>query len=574
MKDSFFAIKKYYIYVIMLVQTALILFSFSGQGSFYYWDSFYSFRTAHYASGSTPDNHNIIDDPEFTPDEWMDVGYVRDNLVVDRDESVLADPITYTVRNWLRQPYWVTCNLVEAIFTPGEFSGWPIIGLGVILFIITQLMLYRLVIGIGGQPVEALLTIVMFGFCGMTVSVATYVRFYIYSAMLCVAFTYLHMLIWDTPARRWYRILIYEALAMLLVLWNISISQFSLFYVCVFIFAFLIVLGLHRRFAEMLVYGLPIVAGGILYLIKNPVYLDMLFHPHDVYAVAEGPTHWVLEKLLTLTPLTFAERSVHEFSLIAKYGFGYVPAFLLFMVLLVWFMIRLVRHRRSAGRSKQGDTDPGTIAARPGQIITHPLQWVMLATMVGYIIIACALHFYTEMRYSIHVFPLIAWFAGLMLVRITDELMEVIRQKWASVDCRLAYIPVILIIISVLVGTLSGRRVVYVYDYGDDVVSYLDQHAVDYVVISQWDTSHGDSTDIVYQTTYLFDDDVKFVAVKGADEISDKLPEEFIYATRIDTDDARREADEYYALGFKAVWTDEVGVYRFYHLVRESGIDG
>lgn len=557
-------------FLIILIQSILILALFSRQGSFYYWDSFYSFRTAHYVSGSTPGNHNIIDDPDFTPDEWMDVGYVRDNLVVDRDESVLADPIDYTLKTWIWQPYWVTFNLIEAVFTPGELCWWPLIGLSIIFFIITQILLYRLVIRLGGRPAEALLTIVMFGFCGMTMSVATYVRFYVYSAMLCVAFTYLHMLIWDSPARHWYSILIYEAFAMLFALWNVNISQFSLFYICVFVFSFLIVLGVHRRFAEILIYGIPVVAGGILYLIRNPSYLDMLLHPADVYAVAEGPTFWVMENLVTLTPLTFAERCAHEFSLIAKYGFGYMLTFLLFMALLAWFVIRLVRSRRVADRSKQAGVDPETIVAKPTKIITHPLQWVMLATMVGYIIIACALHFYTEMRYSIHVFPLISWFAGLMLVRITDELSYVIRSRWPSADSRLAYIPIVLIIISVLVGTLSGRRVVYVYDYGDDVVSYLDQHEVDHVVISQWDESSGDSTDIVYQTTFLFDDDVQFVAVKDADEIADKLPEEFIYATRIDQDDAHAEAEEYYELGYEPVWTAEVSVYRYYHMIQEK----
>ena len=34
-------------------------FIFSRQGSFYYWDMFYSFRNINYASASTPENHNI-----------------------------------------------------------------------------------------------------------------------------------------------------------------------------------------------------------------------------------------------------------------------------------------------------------------------------------------------------------------------------------------------------------------------------------------------------------------------------------------------------------------------------------
>ena len=533
-KDSRMINKKSCVYLIIVIQAFLIIFWFSRQGSFYYWDMFYSFRNTNYASASTPGSHNIVDDEWFQSDKWLDTSLARDILIVDYEESVLNDPLQVSIKSFIKQPYWIVMNALEALLTPGRISGWPGILFNVILFALTQLLLFNLVYKLSGDDNQAFLTILLYGFCGMSMSIATYVRFYVFSCLMCVAFTYIHACILDVSYKKWYKILFLEALALLFAWWSMSISQFSMFYVALFIMLYAIALVVKRRYLEFAIYLGPMVLGSIWFLSLNHKYLDMLTNPAEVYArMPEGsPTWWVLDMLLTLTPRTFAERAIHELLLVGKYGFGYWPILILIIILLLVYLIK----------------------QRKFDYFHHPMEWVMLGTMVGFITVATALRFYTEARYSSQVFPLISWFAAVVLMGI-----------WRMPDNkRIAGLLTAIVVGSIVVSVVSGKRVVYVITEGQDIVDFIEAKNVQNTITAYYGDS-GVSYDIIYQTVSLLDDSSKFMAVDELDNVSEELPDELLYVTR----DYSDYVDDFEARGYEIEWQSQAGVYTFYYLNKD-----
>lgn len=523
------------IWGVLLAQTLLIIFWFSRQGAFLYWDMFYSFQKIHYASESTAINHYIVNDTEFKENEWLDVGYVQDILKVDYEESVLKDSPISIVKNIYKNPYWTIMNAIEAIFSNGVISGWPGIAFNIIMLILSQVLLSKILYRFTSDYRYALLTVIIYGFCGMTISLATYVRFYIFSCFLCIAFTYIHILMWDEAGKKWYKFILLEIIALLFAKQNAELAQFSIFYSMFFVLLFGIALFKNKYYKECLFYSLPVIGGGTAFLTLNTNYLNIIKNPAKVYSElpSSGPLHWVLEMLLTLSPRTFVERTVHEMLLIGKYGFGYWPVFMLIIVLIAVYVFK---HRGL-------------------KIFSHPVEWVMFGTILGYLFIAISLRFYTEMRYSAQVFPLLAWFISTLLLRVREKT----KKQW-MIDCF-----IVGIVAALIISTVSGQRVVYVYDYGNDVVDNIERQGVMNTVV-QYYGDNGESNDTIYQTIYLLNSSSKYMATRNVNEISDNLPEEFMYVTRYYSDDV----ENCNKLGYDVVWNAEAGIYRYHYLKKSA----
>ena len=329
-------------YLLVLIQILFIILCYSRQGSFYYWDTFFSFQRIHYTSASTPGNHYIFEDRDYTTDEWKDISFVQDKLVVNYEESVLKDPPKILLRNLFKQPYWTIMNAVEAIFSSGKFTGWPGIVFNLVFLFLTQILLIKLAYKYTSNYVYSLVTVFIYGFCGMTLSLSTYVRFYIFSCFLCVAITYIHTIIWEVNAGSWYLILLWEIVAAILAKWSIELAPFSIFFIALFMVLFDIALFVRKRIRELLIYGVPLFAGGIVYIVTRTDYINILLNPKK-YLENESSgdaVNWVVEVLLTLTPKTFIERATHEFMIVGKFACGYWPV-LVILVLMLDFILKL-----------------------------------------------------------------------------------------------------------------------------------------------------------------------------------------------------------------------------------------
>ncbi len=524
---KFMVNKQKYFMAIIFTQILLIVFWVSRQGSLY-WDAYYTFENAHYVSASTSSNHYINSDSEFEMNKWIDSAYVKDTLYVDFDESVLADAPQESGKILLKKPYFWMLNMIEALLSSGHISRWPGVFLNIILFIIVQVLLYKSVRRLSKDANQALLAVSIYGFCGMALSMTTYVRFYVFSTMLLMAVVYLHICMWEDENARWYKLLLFEAISLLLIYWGMSITQLTLFFYASFIFIYNIALLIKKRYKEFALYVLPVGIGGLFYLVKYTDYMYILLNPQEAAGKLEGPALWVVESLLSITPVSLIDRLAHTFLYMGKYGFGYWPVFLLFILVIVAIVIK---HKKIT-------------------FIHSTMEWILFIEFIVFMLIATCLNFYVQTRYTSYIYPILAWLISAVLVSVVNDYGLKYAQILGTV-----------LIGSILISTVSGKRVDFVFEQDREPLSRIEASGVKDVVVLQIDLYNRDA-EIIYDVAHHTSDDARLLPVLEDDieKMQGMYPDEFIMANISEYD----KSDRFVKMGYEIEWKEETYFYSYY----------
>lgn len=336
------AIRKEQAAVIVVIAIQLIFMVYWGtQKSGYYVDEFFTYDNAHYLSASTPKRIKLYDADFLTYDEWHEISELKSTLTVTREEALLHDPAGYNLKVWFtRYPYMVLFHYVQALFFEGELSKWSAIALNIVLFLLNQILLYRLAHGISGDRTAAVLAVALYGFTGMAASMTVYVRFYMLVTLWMTLYTCLHVRMWEED--NMVKNLLMEFLSVVILYQAYRDSPLAAIQGVGMVCAFLAGLLIRKRYRQAAAYGIPIVGGGLAYVLLKTDYAGYILHPEkfadaDVTNVA---TAGLLGNFLTLTPGAFVQRMTELSHVVCRYLFGHalvLGAYLLLAaVLLVW----------------------------------------------------------------------------------------------------------------------------------------------------------------------------------------------------------------------------------------------
>lgn len=320
--------------ILLLIQILYMIYWGNAKGGFYV-DEFFTYDNAHYISASTPKRVKLYDAGYMEYGKWFDVQELKSTLTVDRNISLLNDGIAYNVKAFLKKPYMAVLNCVEAFFYPGELSKWSGISINILFFAIAQIFLYMLAKKITCSDISALLSVAMFGFSGLAISIIAYVRFYMLVNMWMIIFLYLHSLMWTENDLK--KNIIYEVFAMAALYLAFRNSPLVVLEGAAVIFLFSISLPARKRKQQFLFYAVPIFAGGILYMALFTGYMQIAF---NTGGVAEGSmgvaAASLVRNLLNLTPANFADRSIVLLHLINDYLFAhaFVAAAVVVLILI------------------------------------------------------------------------------------------------------------------------------------------------------------------------------------------------------------------------------------------------
>lgn len=112
------------------------------------------------------------------------------HITIEQDDLLIAKPIEVVDALAHRNVYYTILNLA-ATFTAGTLTKWTGIGLNLLLFILTQIVLYRLVARICNSFRCAVIAILIYGFSAGGISTVLYMRCYmLLILMLLVAFSF------------------------------------------------------------------------------------------------------------------------------------------------------------------------------------------------------------------------------------------------------------------------------------------------------------------------------------------------------------------------------------------------
>ena len=151
-----------------------------------------------------------------------------------------------------------------------------------------------------------------------------YVRFYMLITFWMTLYTYLHVLMWQEDSIRKNLVMEFGAVAILYLAYKNS--PLAVIQGVGVIGAFLVGLMMRKRYRQAVVYGLPVVGGGVMYVLLKTDYIGYVLHPEkfadaDITNIA---TESLLDNFLALTPGSAVDRSIELARLICQYLFGHI----------------------------------------------------------------------------------------------------------------------------------------------------------------------------------------------------------------------------------------------------------
>lgn len=383
---------KYLVIAVIVIQVGVIIYWGNQKGG-YYWDEFFTFDNAHYASSITPDRVKLYDAEFMEYDKWFDLGKLKSTLTVTRENSLFNDSFAYNLNKLMRGKGYneVALNYVETIFFPGKLTKWSAISLNIILFIINQILLYKIAYRMTEKKNTALFAMMLYGFSGMAISMTVFIRFYMWVTMFFTIFIYFHVLIYQED--NVWKNLCYVMVAGVALLLSFNQQILVIFAGAGFVGCFSVMLLLRKEYKKCAYYIIPIVGGGSVYLVFFTSYLKEIFFSDEVGAnINNSATLYYLSKAKDLNFQEFLSRICKLLNTVNRYLFGHSLVFCMFCILILCCIVfGLIKSRNK--------TEKTTLPA---------LWWVFAGTIVIYGVASLCINISGSTRYNSFVFPLIA----------------------------------------------------------------------------------------------------------------------------------------------------------------------
>lgn len=480
--------KKYFIFliVILLIQVFLIFFWGNKRENFY-WDEYYTFEKAHYISSSTGEEHFIIDDQEYKENEWMPISFVKNSLVVVKDNSIINDSVIYFFKRLLGyNNYAVYLNIAETFFSPGKLSIWPAIILNVVFFLCIQVILFFMTYLICKSEIISLLTVAFYGFSSMSLSMAIFVRFYVLATLFTTLFVYFHLKYWISDSKKPLKRCLFLVLSFACLYLGYCNAQYVIIFGAFFILTFSIMILIVRKWIQFLLYAVPVYGCGLYYLATQTNYLGILFDFETTYNNTNGAMQWVMEQIMCFTPEVLPVRIDEMLKLIGRYLFGsYFVMLFLFALVIILGVIGITK--------KDAKEIPN---------LSTQFAWSLTGALLLFMLFFTIFGLYDQPRYISYVFPMLA------LVNVSF-----FHNQFSNKQICTTIMILVVIIQIALVNVKSKVDMLYVGD-GQNIQTIMDLKA-DSVML--YVRSRSASSHIVYQSTLFVDDDAEFFSYNSKD---------------------------------------------------------
>lgn len=139
------------------------------------------------------DKVDIMDNEDFY-NNWHTDKYYEDYLTISKDEVTNFTPIYQNQKNDVHPPLFYLLLRIAASFTIDSFSKWTGIGLNIIIFVITSIMIYLIANKIFKNKLYAVLVVLINGFTLAAIDTTIFIRMYALNALNLLIISYLHII--------------------------------------------------------------------------------------------------------------------------------------------------------------------------------------------------------------------------------------------------------------------------------------------------------------------------------------------------------------------------------------------
>lgn len=180
--------KKENIALIVILAIQLIVYIFVGvQKSYIHMDEAYSIGLTNY------DKVEITDNEDFYGN-WHNSVYYEDYLSISQEEVKDLKPVYENQKNDVHPPFYYLLLRIAYSFHLNEFSKWPGIILNIIIFMCSNILIYKILTKIIKNKKIALLMCLVSGLVISSLESVTYIRMYALNSLILLAIAYLHIL--------------------------------------------------------------------------------------------------------------------------------------------------------------------------------------------------------------------------------------------------------------------------------------------------------------------------------------------------------------------------------------------
>ncbi len=400
-------------------------------------DELYSLDTAH--SYIQHDRYYLNNNEAWQTGSWMNNGQLKRLLSVGKEDSLLSLPFGKAAKKLLTgRNYFGMLNLVNSVFSPGKMSIFPGIGLNLIILLLIQIVLYLLFRKMKLSPEMTGLGLLMNGFCGMTLSMTVFVRFYLWVDLLVLLVLYLYLQIREEQHPiKWLAAMLAADVLLYLALKD---SELVFIFWITLGLLFAVELLLERRIVKLLCHlGISVGAGGF-YLLRNTWYFDVLMNPSR-YLDTGGMEDEIARSFLNMSPSAFLHNLISAGGRLNWFLFGCIPLTAVFAGLIV-FLFLYRRKQKKQGRLEKADPMPDRFL----------FGWTLFGVTVLYILGIAQTGLYA-MRYM----SIPAVLCVILLWSLLDRLLAgtAIRKKMTVLLCA---VTVFTLIYTAAAGHISNLR--------------------------------------------------------------------------------------------------------------------
>ena len=553
--------------MLLLVQLVTIFYFGSRKAGFHY-DEYYSYYSSNVSIGLVP-----------TDREWKPGSEIADEFRVLPGQRFQYGTVTRMQTYDVHPPfYYLLLHTVCSLF-PGTFSKWSGIGLNIVFFVLSWIVLVkltrRIVTGalMSAAPAgtaqscataadvpERITRVMIFGVCllyGFNPAVYSgvmLVRMYMLLALWILLVTWLHVKSLQERKRR---------LAFYLPLMAVVYLGFlTHYYFAVYLFFLAAATELYllferaeqkswgQKWKDCLIYAAAVIGAMILAVVSYPACLSHIFRG---YRGTEAMGAF-FDLGNTLGRFRFFAGLLNEYAFGSMlYGFVLL---LVLMALTVWGIGRMKAGRRAAAVAAQKSGQQAGSAAAQGKSNRQAdsscesfwearrVFWIPAAAVLGYFLVVTKTALLTAEeanRYQIPVYGLI-----LLLMMVVFVMLG---QKLSVHDKAVGYVllVVFLVLAAGQIRGLADGKVLFLYEEDADNIAFAQEHKAEPVVYFYnpnltwmiWD----DSLELMQYDEIYFANLADVSTVK--DDTIDKAEQVLVYASRMDqtTDALQAVAD-------------------------------
>lgn len=264
-------------FIIITIALVTARFYIGTKKSYYHMDEMYSYGLMNY------ERISITDNPDFL-DEWHTKDYYLDYLEVNNDEVSNFMPVYENQKNDVHPPFYYFLLRIASMFSVDYFTKWTGIILNIIIFALSNVLVYKTSKLLFRNSLMALFVCVINGAAIVAIDSCMYIRMYELTNLFVLALTYFHVKMWRKDNITFKNLL---PIMIIFILGGLTHYYFFIYGIIVYLLYSIKCLR-KKNFKNFGKYQIAIIISAIIYLLIFPYSIEHILEKNNSFTGTEN----------------------------------------------------------------------------------------------------------------------------------------------------------------------------------------------------------------------------------------------------------------------------------------------